>query len=162
MEIYEALDEMDELIQSASRIPLTGKCMIDLEAMLECLDRIRTMLPEEIRQARWVTREKERLIKEAQEEAQRQIGEAKRHIERLAAESEVVRQAQYRAEEILAQAQAVAKEIRAGAAAYADEVLGKMEQALEKSITAVREGRNELRQPPKTQTGQSQTVKTAG
>ena len=50
VEIEDVLKEMEEAITGASRIPLSGKVLVDGDALLECIDKIYAMMPEEIKQ----------------------------------------------------------------------------------------------------------------
>jgi cell division septum initiation protein DivIVA len=158
MGILEIIEEIEAMVEGGSRVPLTSKVLLDGDNILDGLDRIRSAIPEEIRQAKWVTKERERILKEARDEAERMIKEARNHIERLAAESEVTKKAQVRSQEIVAQAQETAQELRSSALGYADDVLAKLEVNLEKNIQTIREGRQQLRQPPKKA---AETAKTA-
>lgn len=138
------LDEIEELIDSSARIPMTGKILLDDEILLDYLDRIRTGLPEELRQAKWLTKERQRLLQEAEAESQRILEEARIYVTKMASENEIVREARAHAEEIILQAKKEAKELRVGAKDYADDVLRQLEHTLGKSIHAVKKGREEL------------------
>ena len=56
MEVMKLLDEMEELVEDSGRIPLTGKVIIESEDLLDKVDRIRSILPEELRQAQWINK----------------------------------------------------------------------------------------------------------
>ncbi|MDS1029900.1 ATPase [Bacillota bacterium LX-D] len=144
MDVFETLDALEELIDSSHKIPLTNKIMVNVDDILDFLDQIRSVLPEEIRQSRWVTKEREKILAEAHQEAKIAIEEAKSHIGKLAEDTEVVRLAKVRAEEIINKAKAISQDIRSGAELYADELLSKLEANLEKSLEVVRQGRLEL------------------
>ncbi|KAB2954453.1 ATPase [Heliorestis acidaminivorans] len=146
LNVTRIIDEMENLINSSSRIPMTGKVLIDDQLLLDYLDRIRTSLPEELRQAKWLTKERQRVIQEAEDECQRMIDETKSYVSKLANESEVYRLAQTQSEEIIADAKREADELKMNACQYADDVLQQMEQLLNRAATTVREGRNELRE----------------
>ena len=77
MDIFEMLDELEEIIETGSKIPLTGKVVVDAEELLDCLDQIRSVLPEEIRQARWVAKERERMLSEAKKRGSTDSGKSK-------------------------------------------------------------------------------------
>lgn len=142
--VLRILDEIEELVETSARIPMTGKVLLDDEILLDYLDRIRTGLPEELRQAKWLTKERQRLLQDAESESQRIIEEARVYVAKMAAESEIAREARAQAEEIIAQARKEAKELRLGAREYADDMLKQMEHSLGKSLQAVKKGREEL------------------
>lgn len=142
--IFEILDEMEEYVQNSKKVPITGKILISENLLLDFLDRIRNMLPEEIHRAKLLSKEREQIIQEARVEADRILNSVKEQIDRLACESEVAKQAQNMADEIIANAKRVAKEIKNGATEYADEVLRQLEESINKSLSIVQQARGEL------------------
>ena len=144
MELLKILNDFEELIDQNPKIPLTGKIVIAEETVLSFVDKIRTSLPEEVKQANWVTKEHRRIIEEAKQEAEKIIQEAHHHVTKVADESEVVKQAQMQADEITKRSNEVAKEIHMGANQYANDILKQLEKNLEKTMGTVKEGRKEL------------------
>ncbi|MCL5290507.1 MAG: ATPase [Eubacteriales bacterium] len=144
MDLLSALNELEEVIENSSKIPMTRKILVDEERVLDLLDRIRTTIPEEIRQSKWIIQEREKVLSDSQREAVRILEDAKRQVEIKADDSEVVRQAKVVAEEIVKKAEAVGREIRDGARSYADDILKNMEESLGKIVTQIQQGRNEL------------------
>ena len=61
MDLLSALNELEELIENSGRVPLTRKVMVNEDSILDLLDRIRTTIPEEIRQAKWIIQERRKL-----------------------------------------------------------------------------------------------------
>lgn len=145
MDLLSALNELEEAIESSSKIPMTRKILVDEERVLDLLDRIRTTIPEEIRQSKWIIQEREKVLSDSQREAVRILEDAKRQVEIKADDSEVVRQAKVVAEEIVKKAEAVGREIRDGARSYADDILKNMEESLGKILSQIQHGRNELK-----------------
>ncbi len=144
MEIFNVLNELEELVENSMKVPLTKRVMLDEDRLLDCMDRIRTTLPEEIRQAKWVIQEREKVMSETKKEAGKIMEDAQKQLERRAEESEIVRQARHIAEDIVEKAEAVAREIKQGAREYADEILMELEKNLGKIISEIQEGRSEL------------------
>lgn len=144
MEVLDILNDLEELIEEGTRVPLTGKVIVDGDELLDYIDRIRAILPDEIKQAKWITREHQRIINEAEKEAEKIVVGAQEEKSRIADESEVVKVAQAQAEEIVTRAQNVAMEIKGGAANYAEDVLIHLEKSLERFLQEVREGKEEL------------------
>lgn len=145
MELFNVLNEMEEFIENSPKIPMTRRVLVDEDRLLDYLDRIRSTIPEEMRQARWVIQEREKVLAESRKEAGRLLEDAQKQLEKRAEESEVVRQARAMAEEIVAKAKQVAREIKQGAREYADEILGGLEGELEKLMAQIRDGRSELK-----------------
>lgn len=145
MELLSILNEMEEFVQNSSRVPMTKKVLVDEDRMLDFLDRIRTILPEEVRKAKWVVQEREKVINETKAEAARMIEEAQKDIQRRAEESEIVKQARTMADEIIQKAEETSKEMRLGARDYADDVLARLETRLDRLIKEIESGRTELK-----------------
>ena len=77
MKVLELLEEIEEIVDTASGFPLTGKIMIDSQELLEIVREIRAELPDEIQQAQWIKNERERIIAEAKNEYEAVIADAK-------------------------------------------------------------------------------------
>lgn len=144
MNLIILLDRLDQMIESAPEIPLTGKCLVDAEEALDLLDRIRNAIPEEVKRAEWLTAEKDRVIQEGQAEAERMLVQAEEYVARMVTESEITRKAKESRDELLAEAQEHAQEIEAEAKEYAESVLASLEEALERTLGVVKKGRDEL------------------
>lgn len=144
MELLSILNELEEFIEESPKVPLSKRIMVDENKLLDYVDRIRTTLPDEVRQAKLLIKEREKVLNESKREAQQLIDDVQRQIEKKAEESEVVEKAQQMAQEIIKQAEQMASEIRLGARDYADEILEKMEQQLKKINAQVKVGREEL------------------
>ncbi|MBF7082364.1 ATPase [Desulfallas sp. Bu1-1] len=145
MELFNILNELEELIERSPKVPMTRRVLVDEDRLLDYLDRIRTSMPEELRQARWVIQEREKVITDSKREALRIIEDAEKQLEKRADESEITRKAQERAMEIQQRAEEVAMQIKQGARDYADEILAGLEEQLGRIMTQIQEGRNELK-----------------
>lgn len=145
MELLSILNDLEEFVQSSARVPMTKKALVDEERLLDFLDRIRTILPEEVRKAKWLVQEREKVISESRQEAGRIIEEAQKKMEMQVEDSEIVRRAKEVAEEIIKKAEQVSREMRLGARDYSDGVLAKLETRLEEIMKEIEGGRNELR-----------------
>ncbi|MCL8209159.1 MAG: ATPase [Actinomycetia bacterium] len=144
-ELLNLIGQAEDLVAEAKRVPLTGRAMIDADGLLALLDHMRRALPEDIRRARWIIEQRDRLLSEARAEAEQAVGDARAQVGRMTEESTIVREAEARAEQIIAQAQKTARDIRQGARAYADELLGKLESHLEQLAAEIKSNRAELR-----------------
>ena len=144
MDVLVLIDKLDDLVHGASTFPMTDKVMIDRDEIYDLLDQMRATIPEEIKQARWIVKERQEMLAEAKQEAERVLTEAQERADRLASETEVVRLAERNAQQIMEAARERERDTRLGAEDYADEVLGNLELNLEKFIGAVRRGRERL------------------
>src|ERR1700739_2147560 len=136
MDVLVLIDKLDDLVHNAKPVPLTDQVRGDKEEIYDILDQMRATIPEEIKQARWIVKERQEMLAEAKREAERIVKEARDRQERLISEEEITKQAERAAEEIIEDARGREREIRLGAEDYADEILNTLEVTLSKVIAA--------------------------
>ena len=144
MDVLVLIDKLDDVVHNARPVPLTDQVRVDREEIYDLLDQMRATIPEEIKQARWIVKERQEMLAEAKREAERIVKEANDEQLRLVSEQEVVKQAENHAEDIVEEARAREREIRLGAEDYADDILNTLEVNLEKFLAAVQRGRDRL------------------
>jgi cell division septum initiation protein DivIVA len=146
VDVLVLIDKLDELVHNAKAVPLTDQVRIDREEIWEILDQMRATIPEEIKQARWIVKERQEMLGEAKREAERIVSEARQMAAHEASEQEIVRLAERQAHQLLETARGREREVRLGAEDYADEILSTLEVNLGKFLTAVQRGREQLSQ----------------
>ena len=144
MDVLVLIDKLDDLVHHAKKSPFGDDVRVNREEIYDLLDQMRATLPGEIKQARWIVKERKEMLAEAQREAERIVSDAKIKQKELVSEQEVTRQAERAAEEIIQDARDREREIRLGAEDYADEILSTLEVNLSKFIAAVQRGRDRL------------------
>ena len=144
MDVLVLIDKLDDLVHNAKPVPLTDQVRVDKEEVYDILDQMRATIPEEIKQARWIVKERQEMLAEAKREAERIVKEARDQQQRLISQEEITHQAERAAEEIVEDANTRAREIRLGAEDYADEILNTLEVNLQKVTAAVQRGRDRL------------------
>ncbi len=144
MDIMALVDRIEELVDSGRSVPLTSSKMVDPEKVYEIIDEIRAQFPDEIKQARWIVKERQEMLEEAEKEANRILEDARDRARSIASEQEIVKLAEQQAAAIMDDARAKEREIRLGAEDYADEMLANLEVNLGKLLTAVQRGRDRL------------------
>jgi cell division septum initiation protein DivIVA len=144
MDVLVLIDKLDDLVHNAKRVPLTDEVRVDKEEIYDLLDQMRATIPDEIKQARWIVKERQEMLAEAKREAERIVKEAREKQDALINEQEVTKQAERVAEEIIDDAKSREREIRLGAEDYADDILNTLEVNLSKFIGAVQRGRDRL------------------
>ena len=142
MDVLLLIDKLDELVHNARAVPLTDEVRVDKEEIHDILDEMRATISEEMKQARWIVKEREEVLAETKVEAERIVKEAGEWQERLLAE--VAKAAERTAEDIIADARATEREIRLGGEDYADEILNTLEVELSKFLAAVQRARDQL------------------
>jgi cell division septum initiation protein DivIVA len=144
MDILALIDRIEELLDDGRNVPLSHQKIVDPEKIYELIDEIRAQFPDELKQARWIVKERQEMLEEAEKEANRVLEDAKGRAESIAAEQEIVKLAEQQAAEILDNARAREREVRLGAEDYADEMMANLEVNLGKLLTAVQRSRDRL------------------
>ena len=118
--------------------------MVDQNAALGLIDELRVAVPEEVRAAKRINSEGERIIEKAQEEAERIVGRAQEQAAFLIDERRLTQAADAESQRIIADAHADADRIRAGADEYAVGVLEGLEGDVQKTLQSIQKGLNLL------------------
>ncbi len=147
MSIEEILDQLDELIDRAWSLPLTGgRCVVDADKVRELLDDVRLNMPTEIRQAQSIVADRTEIVNTAKKEAEAIIARAEKRAAALVEEEEIVRQSRSKAAEIAQQAQQQSREMRQSAKEFVDNILKNTEESLAASMNEVKNTRAAFRQ----------------
>jgi F0F1-type ATP synthase membrane subunit b/b' len=101
-------------------------------------------LPEELRQARWLLKEREEFLAQARREADDIVEAGRVQAERMVERTEVVREARRRAQALVDDAESAARALRHEAEDYVDQRLASFEVVLERTMQAVQKGRQRL------------------
>ncbi len=144
MNIEEILDALEDLLEEAWAVPLSGKCLVDPEKVRQYLQDIRLNLPAEIKQAKLIVNDRSDIISQSEKQAEATIRKAEERAKALIAQEEIVKQAQEKAKEIITQAQSMAKELKKAANDFSDNSLKQSEEALAAALKNVHETRQQL------------------
>ncbi len=142
------VDRLEAVINSGWRVPLTARVQIDEREALDVLDLMRTTVPEEIKQARRVSQERDKILAHAQSEANRLVSQAQERVERMLSEDSVRVAAEDRARELLDQAEQEAGGVRQGADEYALDMLDRLDAELHRVQNSVRHAIEALHDQP--------------
>ena len=145
MEIFTLLDTLEDLLESSRNLPFSNKSLVEKEEMLDLIKEIRLKLPDELKQAKWVKEERQRILVEAQKEADDIVREAENRIISMIDEHEITRKAYEQKAEIIETANEMSREIKSGTEEYADGVLAGIEVALEDALKVIKNNRKELK-----------------
>lgn len=129
--IIELLEYLQEIVDTAPKVPITGKSMIDKEEFSEIIDQIVNYLPDQLKKAQWVMSEKDRILTDAQKEYEVVKRETMEMMKQNIENHDMVKEAKNRANEIIALAQRDAKVIRLGSREYSNEILSELDRELE-------------------------------
>ncbi|NEZ46025.1 ATPase [Clostridium niameyense] len=137
MDVIKLLEYFNEVIDSASPIPLTGKVAINKKEALEVIEKIINCLPDELKKAKWICGEKERILKDAMEEAENIKRENLILLKSQIENHNITRAATVKAEEIIQNANAEARFMKISARDYADELLSQLDMEIEEKSNAM-------------------------
>ena len=143
MEIFTLLETMEELLENSKNLPFSGKAMVDREELLDLIKEMRIKLPDELKQAKWVKEERQRILVEAQKEADDIVKEAENRIISMIDEHEITRKAYEQKAEIIETANEMSREISKGTKEYADSILQNVEAALQGALDTIQNNRKE-------------------
>lgn len=145
MEIFTLLENVEELLETGTKVPLSTKVLVDKDELREIIEEIRMKLPDELKQAKWVKEERQRILMDAQKEADNIVKETETKIISLVDDHEITKQALAQKEEIIESADKVAREISTGTREYADALLERLEEILKEALGVVHNNRSELK-----------------
>jgi hypothetical protein len=144
IDIIFLVERLESLIANGKKLPLTTNVVVDQNAALGLIDELRVAVPEEVRAAKRINSEGERIIEKAQEEAERIVGRAQEQAAFLIDERGLTQAADAESRRIIEDAHADADRIRAGADEYAVGVLEGLEGDVQKTLQSIQKGLNLL------------------
>ena len=145
MNIDDLLDIMDELIDKAWKVPLSLKSMVDVEQIKDVVQDIRLNMPAEIRQAKTIVADRNKIIADARREADTVIRVAEEKAAFMLTQEEIYKAAQQKANETVAQANKVSAELKRSTNEYIDNMLRHTDEVLTQELTEIRKARQNIK-----------------
>lgn len=152
MDALELLDELEDIIDKGASVPFSARCILDKDELLDVLQEIKLKLPEDLKQAKWIKEERNRILQEAQTEADTLIKNAEDKIIAMVNENEITKKAIVQGNQIIEDARRNAQQVTDSSYNYADNLLETVEKVvmssmkdLEQCVNIVRNNRNEMR-----------------
>jgi len=133
-----------DLIGNARPMPLSASVMINRDEVLELVEDAAERLPEELRQARWLLRERDEFLVKVQRQGDDILDQARVQAERMVQRTEVVRAAEQRARQVIETADTDSRRLRHETEDFLDQRLGSFEILLDKLSKTVAAGRQRL------------------
>jgi hypothetical protein len=137
-----------EIVENARPMPLSASSMINKEEVLDLLDEAVARLPDELRAARWLLKERDEFLAKVRREGDEILEQARSQAERMVQRTEVVKAAEQRARQIVEAAEAEARRMRHETEDFCDQKLASFEIVLERTIKMVGAGRAKLQAMP--------------
>ena len=143
-ETEDLLLQLREIVEAARPVPLSASSMISKDEVLALLDEALTQLPEELRAARWLLKEREEYLTRVRHEGDEILDQARARAEHMVARTEVVKAAESRAYQIMDTAEAEARRLHHEVEDFCDQKLASFEIVLERTMKLVASGRQKL------------------
>ncbi|MGH9180335.1 MAG: hypothetical protein ACRDY5_01275 [Acidimicrobiales bacterium] len=137
-----------EIVTNARPMPLSTTVRVEKDEVLELLDDALERLPDELRQARWMLKERAEFLARVEREAGEILEAARVRAERMVQRTEIVRTARNLATSTVEEARDTARRLRHEAEDYCDQRLASFEIVLERTLKTVQAGREKLQAIP--------------
>ena len=147
-----------DLVNSAPKMPLSSTVRLEKDEIVEMLEEAIARLPEEMRQARWLLKERQEYLAKVQREGDEILSAARERAERIVQRTELVREAQRVASRTLEEANDEARRLKHEAEDYVDQKLASFEIVLERIMKTVVQGRQKLRVAPLPETSEGDQI----
>jgi len=141
------LRRMHEMVAAARPMPLSTSVMVNRDEVLDLLDEAIERLPEELRAARWLLKEREEYLAKVRREGEEILEQARTRAERMVQRTEVVKASETRARKIVESAKDEASRLKNECEDYCDHKLASFEIVLERTLKMVGAGRAKLQGP---------------
>ena len=141
MEFWALIDQLDDAVRNAKRVPLSSDVRVDREAARAIVSQLPGAIPDELREAHRVTETRDELLAQTRCEATQLLEEAREESARLLDPEAIVEAAELRAHELLEAAAASERELHQGALRHARDVLDDLDAYLLTLTEAVARGR---------------------
>jgi hypothetical protein len=136
-EILYLLDQLEEMVGISKRVPFSNRVMVEEDEFLDLVEQLRIAIPNEVKQAQRVVKDRERIIAESQMEASRIVETARSRAEYLISEHGILNEARQRSEELLEQAEERKKRELGQIDVYAMEQFNRIEQTVQDTLEII-------------------------
>jgi hypothetical protein len=124
------IQQLEDMVKEAKSMPLSSSALLNRDELLDLVEQMKKSLPEEVKQARWVVRDREELLAKARRDAEKIVEDARAEQLRMATREAIVARAEEESGRIVAEAADEARKMRLEAEDYVDAKLAQFENAL--------------------------------
>jgi len=143
-QLEELIEEAIEILAVARPLPMSATVKINRDEMLQVLEQIQDSLPEELRAARWLLKERDDFVKKAREEHEDLISEGRQQVIRMVEREQVVKAAELRARQIISKARDESNTMQRQVEEFCEQRIASIEFILEKTLQTMNAGRKKL------------------
>ncbi len=126
------------------RIPFSSRALVDEDRLLDLMEELRSLLPQELQQAQELVAQRDQMLADAQRQADLMVSEARRQAQAMTAEHSVLREAMAEADKVRKQLEQDTLNQQVGADRYAEELLTDLEAKIARALTIIQNGRTML------------------
>ena len=149
-DIFDIVDDLLVNLHEAKTMPLSSNALVDREQFLDLLERLRESLPDELRAARWMVREREAFVARTNEKAREIVSKSRSEADEMISESNIVAEAVEEANILVRRAEGESRKLRLETEDEIEKKLQRVEGLLADIMSQVQTARDELHQarPP--------------
>lgn len=140
----ELLQRVIDIVAGARSLPLSASVSINRDEVLELLEEAQQRFPDELREARWLRKEREQYLEKMRSDGDEILAHARTRVEQMVQRTEIAKAAEHRARRIIENAEANARRLRLETEDYCDHRLARFEIVLEETLKKVASGRARL------------------
>jgi vacuolar-type H+-ATPase subunit H len=144
VDVHAKLAEIRQVVEQARSMPMSASAVVNRSELLQLLDELESGLSDALSDARKVVSDRDAVVAQGRTEAEQIVADAHNERDRLVSDTEVFRVAKRRADEVLEQAKTESEELRKEIDDYVDGKLANFEIILERTMEAVKRGRDRL------------------
>lgn len=133
-----------DVVEGARSLPLSSSVSINRDEVLDLLVQVRDRLDDELREARWLRKQRNEYLRKAREDSEDLYAEARATVERLVERHEIVKSAEHRGRRIIEASEAKARRRLLETDDFCDKKLARFEIVLERTLKTVSGGREKL------------------
>ena len=146
MKMEMLIEDLQTLVDDAFTLPLSGgKTFVNTERLKEIIEEMRSNLPVELKQAKLIASERNKILSDSNNEAERIVQSAEERARNMVQQSEIVKQAQQKADEIVFNANQQASQIKNAANSYVDSLIKKSDDELSRNLADLKKIRSSLK-----------------
>jgi vacuolar-type H+-ATPase subunit H len=143
--VFKEIESLKQMLHSGKAIPLSKFVAVDKDAFISKIDRIRELLPEEVKEAYLVSKRKNAILAQANEERDRILESAMVRRDEIVQDSDILEEAKKEKAKILNEARMEVEKMQKDAEDYVFKLLSKTQTILHKAQSVLEEGKKGLK-----------------
>lgn len=156
--IEDVISALYDMVQDARAVPLNaGKCILEREKVLDMLDEAITLMPGELKEARTIVESRNELVAQARREAETVLRTAQEKAAAMVEQETIYQETKRQCEQMVLKTKTQLEQLRKVSNDYMDDALRRTEEAIDQSLSEVRDTRAKFRALIEAQAQRAQT-----